>query len=148
MVEADRQSGNGIGLSLSVASVEALLGKKGSDLSNLVSENVVALLEPDCRNRSAAVKWVKQLYNLRSEILHGAATECTVQEASQARTLSAAVLKAILERRVFQKRMDHPHETPDDLLNELKNGIYTPGQLTGVEESPVRGYWTLLKKIR
>ncbi len=141
LAQADAQEGHSVGLALSVAATEALLCRKGPDLANQFGENVAALLEPDPRFRAKAVSWAKKLYGLRSDVLHGSGFECTRGDISNARLLAAAVLKGIIERRNFLRRMGESNETPDELLSELSKDKYTPGQLTGVEDSPVKLHW-------
>jgi len=107
----------------------------------MFAENTASLLEPDPRFRPNAVKWGKKLYGLRSDVLHGSELNVSPEDASNARLLAAAVLKAMIERRKFVRKMGAEVETPDDLLKELANDKYTPGQLTGVEESAVVVAW-------
>jgi hypothetical protein len=141
LTQADMQADNSVGLALSVAAVEAMLCRKGSDLANMFSENASALLEPEPGSRSQAVEWCKKLYNLRSEVLHGTGFNATSTDVSHARLLAAAVLKAMVERRNFVRRMEGDVEKVDVLLKELFADKYTPGQLTGVEESPIVYAW-------
>lgn len=141
MTQADSQSDHCVELALSVAAVEAMLCRKGADLANMFAENASALLEPDPTYRSSAVRWCKKLYGLRSEVLHGTGFNATRADASNARLLAAAVLKAMIERRDFVGRMGGDVETPEDLLKELFNDKYTPGQLTGVEVSAIAAVW-------
>jgi hypothetical protein len=139
--QADMQAANGVGLALSVAAVEAMLCRKGSDLANLFAENVATLLEPEPRFRADAVRWCKKLYGLRSDVFHGNALDATLEDFEDARVLAAAVLKGMIERRNYVRRIGGSVETPDDLLEEMARDKYTPGQTTGVEESPIVSVW-------
>jgi hypothetical protein len=76
--QADMQAANGVGLALSVAAVEAMLCRKGTDLANLFAENAATLLEPEPRFRADAVRWCKNLYGLRSDVFHGNALDATL----------------------------------------------------------------------
>lgn len=141
LVQASAQAGNAVGLALSVAATEALLCRKGDNIATVFAENVAALLEPEPRYRPAAVSWAKKLYGLRSDVLHGSGLECTYLDIRNAQVLAIAVLKGMVERRQFVHKMGDGEETPDGLLRELRDDKYTPGQLTGVEESPVKELW-------
>ena len=141
LVQADMQAETAVGLALSVAATEALLCRKGTDICNLFAENVAALLEPDPHYRDAAFAWAKRLYGLRPDVLHGSGLECAQQDIDNARLLAAAVQKAMVELRQFFHKMSGECETPDELLRELRADKYTPGQLTGVEESPIVTCW-------
>ncbi|MFQ5734182.1 MAG: hypothetical protein ACE5KM_19775 [Planctomycetaceae bacterium] len=141
LVEADRQRHSSIGLSLSMTAIEALVCKKGSDISNQIAENVATLLEPDAMMRSQAVDFIKKLYDSRSRTLHGEILEHEATALQKARTLASGVLKAFLERKDFQARMGVQTETPDDLLRELRKSKFGDGEIPGVEASPVRKFW-------
>lgn len=141
IVEADRQERHAVGTALCVAATETLLCQKGGELVGQFSENVAALLEREPRFRPNAVRWAKKLYAFRSEVFHTGRCECSAREWSDARILAAAALKGIMERRAFRKKAGYDDETPQDLLGELADDKYTPGQLTGVEESPIMLCW-------
>jgi len=141
LTQADMQADNGVGLALSIAAVDAMLCGKGGDLTTIFAENVGTLLEPDPRLRADAVRWCKRLYRLRSDVLHGNVLNSHPADLYAARLLGAAVLKAMIERRSFILRADGTAETPADLLMELADDKYTPGQTTGVAESPMVLAW-------
>jgi hypothetical protein len=140
-VQSDRQRHNAIGLALSVAVVEALLCIKGENIATMFAENTASLLEPDPHFRSDAAAFLKHIYDARSKVLHGDTLEHDRELRTHARTIAGAVIQAVIERRDFLRRMDGKSETPDDLIKELRVGKWTPGQLTGVSESPVRRLW-------
>lgn len=141
LVQSDQQRHTAIGIALSVAAIESLVCRKGGDIANMFAENTALILEPDPSFRAAAVEFSKDLYDARSRVLHGDFLEHEAEMRRNARALAAAVLKAILERRSFQRRAGVESETPDELFNELRQGKWIPGQLTGVSESPVRALW-------
>jgi hypothetical protein len=141
LVQSDMQAHDSIAAALSVCTIESLVCKPSADLSNMIAENTAAILEPDPRERAHAVEFVKRLYDARSKTLHGAQLEHAITTRYNARLLAGALLVALLERREFQKAAGFPHETPDNLLDELKKGKWVPGQLTGVNKSPIRDLW-------
>jgi hypothetical protein len=141
LVQSDQQKHTAVGIALSVAAIEALVCRKSGDIANMFADNTASILEPDPTFRAAAVDFAKDLYDARSRVLHGDMLEHEATTRRQARVLAAAVLKAILERRDFQRRAGVESETPDALLDELRRGKWVPGQLTGVSASPVRQLW-------
>lgn len=141
LAQADEQRHHAIGLSLSMAAIEALLCRKGSDLANMLAENAATFLEPTSRARADAVEFIKKLYDTRSRTLHGEKLEHEKTDRRHARMLAAAVLIAVLERREFQRKAGFDPETPDDLLSELRKAKFLPGQVPGVSLSPVRQLW-------
>jgi hypothetical protein len=139
--EADTQTHNAIGLALCIAAIEALLGKKGEEIANALADHVGALLEPEPGERANAVEFVKNLYGIRSDVLHGRSVEGDAEALQGARVLAAGVLSAIISRCVFLKRCGFEPETPDGLFNELRKARFQPGQAAGVGESIVRALW-------
>ena len=71
LIASDDQSNGAIGLALSVAAIEALLGEKGGEISHRIADHIAALLEPKLARRQDCVKFFKDLYNKRSRVLHG-----------------------------------------------------------------------------
>jgi len=141
LVESDAQSNDGVGLALSVAAMEALLGEKGGDIAEKLAGNVAFLLETELSKRNNAIKFAKNLYNLRSRTLHGEKVEGENQTYMKARHLAAAVLAAIISRRDFLIRGGFNSETPQQLLEGLREMRFDPGQLIGIDESNVRELW-------
>jgi len=141
LVLADEQQHDAISLALSVSAIESLLCKKGSEISTMFADNAATLLEPDLGNRAEAAKFFKKLYNARSETLHGTKLEHEGQLRTQARQIAAAVLLGIRGRREFQRKMGNGSETPDQLLDELREQKWTPGETVGVGAYPVRHLW-------
>lgn len=141
LTESQEQRFNGIGLSLAVAAIEALLCDSSEGVVNQFKERVAILLENDPQHREAAEDWAKRLYTIRSKVLHGESIDCTQQEIRDARLVAAAVLKAMFERRTGVRRVHGSDETVEDLLRELRSDKYLPQRLTFVEESPVTRLW-------
>ncbi len=141
IAESDNQRHNPIGLALSVTAIEALLCRKGDNLSQMFGENMAALLEPHPVHRLEAERWSKRLYDLRSGILHGSDLDCSPRDIRQAKLAAGMVLRAMLERRAAIKRVGGNDENPDEFLAELRSGKYRPGQLTHVSELPLKRFW-------
>ena len=141
LIQSDQQRHTAIGIALSVAAIEALVCGSSDNIANTFAENSAVILEPDPNYRAAAVDFAKDLYNVRSRVLHGDVLEHEATVRRNSRILAAAILQAILERRDFQRRVGEDSETPDKLLKELRRGKWIPGQLTGVSPSPVRQLW-------
>ncbi len=141
LVESDNQTLDAIGLALSMAAMEAMLGQDDKEISEKLSTNIATLLEPELANRNNAKKFVKTLYGHRSNTLHGKKIDAESQVRKDTRHLAAAVFIAVLNRRDFLNRYDRKSETPEDLLKELYNITYKAGLLTGVPELNVRSLW-------
>jgi len=140
LVESDVQSSDAIGLSLSMSAIEALLGEHTQELTEKLGLNVAVLLEPDPTKRQMAVNCVKELYVHRSKALHGERLDSEPDIRAQARHLVAAVLDQVVSRRDFRRKGGWEAETPAQLLNELREQRFMPGQ-QGIEETNARGLW-------
>jgi Apea-like HEPN len=141
LVESDRQAKNGVGLALSVVAMETLLCRKGSDLANTLAEHVAVLLEPVPSNRRSAETFVKKLYDKRSNVLHGTETDFPADDLSSARLLASGVLISFVARRILRRRAGYDDQTPDELLNELRDRKYLPGLSLWDQDSPVVELW-------
>ncbi len=141
MVEADNQSHNAIGLALSVTAIEAMLCRRGPNVTEMFRQNMAALLEPDPNYRDAAERWSNQLYDLRSGILHGSEIDCPQESVRHAKVAAGAVLRGMLERRTAMKRLGGDDEDVKGFFAELQSGRSTPGQLTHVSETPLKYLW-------
>lgn len=143
LAESDTQSNSAIRLALCVTALEALLGKRGSDISRTLQENIATLLEPDPDQKLDAERFVKKLYDHRSQVLHGESVDNRNDKTVfEGRLLAAAALRAFVERIQYARRSGEGVETPEQLLSDLKSRKYKPGHPTGVLESPVRVLWT------
>jgi hypothetical protein len=146
LAESDNQPVDAIGLSLSMTAVEALLAQKGEDgLSEKLKRRISTLLEPELPKRSNAEEFVKTIYGLRSDALHGTKIDAESQARKNTRHLAAAALIAVLNRCDFLKRSGFEPETPDALLKELYDKTRESGQPMGVPELNVRNLWASKK---
>lgn len=142
LIESDAQNNKAISTSLSIAAIEALLGEKGAEISEKISTNIAVLLEPDLNKRTAAEKFFKDLYNLRSRTLHGESLEDEEKISEKARHLAAAVLDAVITLRDFLMKSGFSPKSPQDLLSELKASKYRSGNvICEIKDYNVRCYW-------
>ena len=141
LIESDSQQNHAIGIALSVAAIEALLGEKGAEISERVSTNVSVLLESDTKYRSQAVKFIKFIYNERSRILHGEMVENTSNIRLKARHLASAILFSIVSHIDTTTRMQASPETPRELLQQLYDARFTQGSPIAAESYNVNKYW-------
>ncbi len=140
LIESDNQPNNAVGLALSISAIEALLGEKGDSIAKTLAERVGALLEPDQSQRHNTLQFVKRLYGVRSDALHGRKVATEIAGRFDARHLAAAALSAVISRRDFLFRSGYGKETPERLLKDLDKSFAT-GQHTGVEEYNIRDLW-------
>jgi len=145
LAESDGQANHAVGLALSVAAMEALLGERRTNdvLSARLATNVAVLLEPELSARGRAESFVKDIYDKRSRALHGEQIEGDKTIRDNARRMVAAVLLAVISRRDFMIRGGFDPETPDGLLRELRGAQYQGGPTVGVERAAynVRDLW-------
>lgn len=141
LVEADRQEHEALSLALSVSALEAMLGEGHADISKNLAEYIATLFEPDPRYRLAAVKCVKQIYDDRSRVLHGEQLDNDTQRVHDARFLASGVLLGVLQWGQFMRKIGKDLDRPDQLLSELRNSKFVPGEIVGVDVSPVRKLW-------
>ena len=142
LAEADSQSENGIAIALTVTAIEALLGRKGESIAKILSENVATLLEPDApEHRRKAESFVRQLYDIRSRVLHGDQVSGTMSTRRDARLLASAVMFAIQQKRDFACGRDGEPMKLEHLFTELGEHEHKSGLIGGVRELPVRHLW-------
>jgi len=141
LIESDNQPNDAVGLALSITAIDALLGEKGQEATEKLARNVATLLEPDTNQRYNAEEFVKDLYNDRSDSLHGRAVEKETEVRTNARQLAVAVLSAVISRRDFLYRSGYKPETPQELLQDLRKMSYQPGQPLGIEQYNVCELW-------
>lgn len=138
-----------LAIALFVTAIEALLGRSESGIADEISRNVATLLQPDPGARREASKKVKDLYNVRSKALHGVNIDrvfnkhkdvCNADNESAsiqslrdtAHCLAAAVLGAVVEWQVYQRRMSDSDDRTE-LLDRLKTDEWGM-RVTGVSE--------------
>jgi hypothetical protein len=141
LIESDNQTNNAVGLALSIAAIEALLGEKGQEVTTKLADNVAVLLEPDLSKRQKATEFVKDLYDTRSRALHGELVETENEARFNARHLAAAVISGVISRRDFLRRLGESPETPEQLLKELREIRFDSGQPMGVDEYNICELW-------
>lgn len=139
--QADLQVDDAIGLSLSMAAIEALLGEKGPEIAKTLADRIAALLEPDLRKRANAVKLVKKLYNSRSRALHGEMIDGEALAREDTRLLAAGVLAVMVMYDVFRQRMGEDAAPPNTFFSDLDEAKFDSGLLAGISELQVRRLW-------
>ncbi|AQT68234.1 hypothetical protein STSP2_01390 [Anaerohalosphaera lusitana] len=139
--QADFQQNPAVGLALAITSIEALLGENTGELSEKLSLDVAALLEPSVEKRNAAAKFVKRLYNSRSRVLHGEDSVGQKHLYEEARLLSSSILLSIISRQSFLRRMGIPTKKPKEFLSELRENRFESNLPMGVPELNVRSLW-------
>ncbi|HEV2295773.1 MAG TPA: hypothetical protein VGR35_18135 [Tepidisphaeraceae bacterium] len=92
LAEADNQRSDPIGLSLCVTAIDALLGRKGTEMAKTLADFVAGLLEPEVNFRRQAADWVADLYDKRSRVLHGDRLDASAELRRDARKLAASAL--------------------------------------------------------
>jgi hypothetical protein len=141
LAESDTQTNDAIGLALSVAAIEALLGQKGEGLTEKLSNDLAVLLEPNLEMRTKAKKFFKDLYEHRSAALHGRDLENKSENRNNGRRIAAAVLFSVVSRQDFLQRGDFEPDTPEELLRDLRNCHWSAGQPMGIPELAVVRLW-------
>jgi Apea-like HEPN len=147
LCESDGQSNAAISLSLSVTALEALLGRNGPEISTTLANNIAVLLESRLDYRSFAVKFVKELYDQRSRVLHGETFDGEENGKGQSRRLAAGVLFGVWNRRDFLSKMQLDVQSPEELLKELQEHTYMSGLPDGALDVPeIRSLWEINQK--
>jgi hypothetical protein len=141
LVESDTQLNDAVGLALSIAAVEALLGEKGREIDERLSGSLAVLLEPDPGMRAQARKFFKRLYGFRSDALHGQQLDSESHCRDDARCVAAAVLQSVVSREDFLRRSGFQPEQPNELLRSLEDLHWSTGQPMGVSVLPITGLW-------
>ncbi len=114
LIESDRQVHNAIGLALSCAAIESLLGEKTHGISEDVATKTATLLFPDAEYRRWAINIVKKMYDTRSRSLHGEQLTVEDKTREQVRTLAGTLLRAVLDWLEFSARFgDAEAEAPE-----------------------------------
>jgi hypothetical protein len=131
LVEADAQSNQSISLSLSFAAVEALVCKNTSGIVDELSRNVAALLQPKAMDRPAVIKAIKDLYDIRSKVLHGEQLKGDENTRWQVRILASAVLKGVTDWFEHVRRIGGEPKR-EEFLEELGTSATTGQQMVGV----------------
>lgn len=140
LIEADRQPNHAIGLALCFSAIEAMLSNSKTNITKSLSENAMVLLEPEVVHRQAASKFVAELYNRRSRVLHGEELNHPELLRTKSRILAAAVLIAMLQRQDFLKKCG-AEAKPKEFFTELDEARITASVIPGVEASAAVKLW-------
>ena len=141
LAEADNQRSDPIGLSLCITAIDALLGRKGPEMTQALADFVAGLLEPEVTLRRQAAECVRDLYDNRSRVLHGDRLEGNSKLRKNARQLAASVLYGVWSYQDIFERFYDKAPKPDDFFGELRKDFVKPGLPVGVLELPVRALW-------
>jgi len=125
LVEADRQFNPNVSLVLSFASIEALLCDNHAGITDQIARRATTLLEPEGINRPERIVKIKELYKIRSELVHGSSEEDQSKSLSEVRLLAADCLRAVWEWQEFYKRYEESPDSPkrEDFLKEIDDSL-------------------------
>lgn len=120
---ADSENAKSLRLALSMTAVEALVCKGSSEVTRQLADHVCALLGPAKSDlRMKAWNATKQLYGKRSLALHGEDLASDESSGNQARLLAAGALKACLEWRRWDAKLNRSGTgSRKDFFNELED---------------------------
>lgn len=144
MADADDQVSPAVALALRITALEALIGSSQTELSRTLADGVATLLEPDASRRADAARFTKDLYDVRSKVLHGCPPDDNLNNKNiNARKLVAAVTIALLDQRQYHHRLGtFKGKSGDDFVAELQQLKFRPGQPNGVRcIEEVREMW-------
>jgi hypothetical protein len=135
--EAADQKNSAISLALSVTALESLLGaSKGEAIAKPLGERVAVLLEARGEYRLAAERFVGELYNERSRVLHGESILPRADWYSRCRFLVLRVIYVIARWRLMLRKLgEHELLTPDQLLRLINESKYGQSPFTGSTET-------------
>ena len=144
IAESDNQRHDAIGLALSVTAIEALLCRKGDNLSQMFSgENMAALFQQrpqriGSRRSGGASGFTTYVQAYSTE----ASSIALSGRYAKRNSRQAWSLRAMLEHPdAAIKRVGGNDENPEEFFAELRSGKYRPGQLTHVSELPLKRFW-------
>jgi hypothetical protein len=114
----------------SMSAIEACIGGRGTDLSERVSRRAARLLVPDPLMRAKAIDSFRNLYNIRSRVVHG--DDCCVsqRQAVFMRYLASCVVYGLAGFARAAPRFDLP-STEDGIRKYLDSDAFTTGALMG-----------------
>jgi len=139
LIESDRQVHDAVGLSLSFAAIEALLGEKTEGIAEELSRKAATLLVPNADNRRAAIKAIKRMYDHRSKLLHGERLIVEPHARDDVRVLAAAVLRGVLDWLHFAARFGEPDAEASKFFVDLQEASDTGRLFVG----PSEDLWTI-----
>ncbi|MEQ9459812.1 MAG: hypothetical protein RIG82_02505 [Phycisphaeraceae bacterium] len=142
LAESDSQQNVAVSLGLAVTAIDALLGQKGDSATKVLAERVAVLMEPKLEMRTSAERFVEKIYDKRSDVLHGRDVQGSDKDYQKSRLLASGILYSVWFRSDTLAKMAVDHDTPEDLVKDLRNLKYTEGQPTGVLPIPqVQQLW-------
>lgn len=141
LAEADKQTSDPVGLALCVAAIDALLGRKGAEMTNKLADFAAGLLEPDVIRRRRAADYVVDLYDKRSRVLHGDRLEGNAELRDDARRLAAGVLFGVWSYKSFFERFYDTTPAPDEFFKKMREDFVKAGLPDGVLELPIKKLW-------
>jgi hypothetical protein len=140
LVQSDAQTHDSLSVALSMSAMEALLSER-QDITKTLAERTAALLEPEGDKRGAADTFVRKLYQVRSDLLHGTRLESETMHRLRARFLAGAVLNAVMEWQSFWRRIEPDSDSPDKLFAGLREAMFRATRIDGVTDSIARRLW-------
>jgi len=141
--QVNKQPSDGLRITLCMSAIEMLLVRGRNDpISNVLAQRIPVLLVPSAAHRVQAAKNVRELYNKRSDFVHGRVDVHTKLDESvrQAERLAAGTIIATLLWRSYRPdNGDRPQcEDPKGELNSeemfftaLESALYTAAPLAG-----------------
>jgi hypothetical protein len=119
---------------LCCAAIEALVLKRGSDVG--VTEgfavNTTALLQPNGADRPAAMKRVKRLYAVRSDLIHGNSASGDTKHADEAYRLACGTIRAVMQWMRAHDAIDAPAGDDDAFFEAIGTAARTGAAMSGV----------------
>jgi hypothetical protein len=120
LAHADQIPSDPISLALSFAAIEALVCKKENGVGEQIRQHVPTLLESEPSRRTAKKRdALYDLYELRSQVLHGSALSASRDASSIVRRIAAGVVRAICVWRKHQEMVTGNNPGWEDLYKEL-----------------------------
>jgi hypothetical protein len=135
LVESDRQAHNAIGLALSFAAIESLLGEKTQGIGEDIAVKTATLLFPDAEHRRGAINTVKKMYDIRSRSLHGEHLTVEAKTRERVRTLAGTVLRAVLDWLEFSARFGDTEAEASEFFADLQNATDTGKRFVGPSDN-------------
>ena len=114
----------------SMSAIEACIGGRGTDLSEKVSRRAARLLVPNPLMRAKAIDSFRNLYNMRSRVVHGDDCRVSQRQAVFMRYLASCVVYGLAGFARAAPRFGLP-STEDGIRKYLDTDAFTPGALMG-----------------
>ncbi len=131
LIESDRQSHHAIGLALSFAAIESLLGEKTQGIGEDIAVKAATLLCPDAEHRRGVINIVKKMYDHRSRSLHGEQLMVEAETRERVRMLASTVLRAVLDWLEFSVRLGNTQAEAPQFFKALQYATDTGKRFVG-----------------